>query len=175
MTPRKGRNVREFRQTHAESILRDENWPMWQVMEKEQVRECKVGVRLRHFLDKPGPRCSVSDEEHARRGVMRGNELVRNSMCALVLGGQCYRDAGLLGGEGTISINGDVGRRAEVGVSKEWPHTTVARKSGKKWGYRVEQSGPVLLPKANRLAAVPSAKGSAEGREEGSWRNAETR
>ena len=52
----------------------------------------------------------MSDEEHARRGVMRGNELVRNSTCVLVLDGRCNRDAGLLEeGEGTISINGDVG------------------------------------------------------------------
>ena len=42
---------------------------------------------------------AVSDEEHVRRRVMRGNELVRNSTCALVRGGQCHRDAGLLGKE----------------------------------------------------------------------------
>ena len=81
------------------------------------------------------------------------DELVRNSACALVLDGRCHRDAGLLEeGEGTISINGNGGRRAEVGVSKDG-HI-------RRWSTKVESHGtikpgsPVLL-KANRLAAAP--------------------
>jgi len=96
----------------------------------------------------------VSDGEHARRGVMRGNELVRNSTCTLVLGGQCHRDAGLLEeGEGMISIKGDVGRRAEVGPSKDghvrrWP--AKAERHG-----AIKPGSPVLLLEVNRLTAVP--------------------
>ena len=53
---------------------------------KERVREydvvCAFGTSwINKALD------TVSDEERAGRGVMRGNELVRNSTCALILDG----------------------------------------------------------------------------------------
>ena len=56
--------------------------------------------------------------------------------------------------KGPISINGDVGRRAEVGVSKgghvrRWP--AKAERHG-----AIKPSVPVLLLKANQLVAVPS-------------------
>ena len=98
---------------------------------------------------------AVPDEEHARRGAMRGNELFRNSTCALVLGGQCYRDAGLVeDGEGTISINGDVRRRAEVGVSKDGHIRRWLAKAERPWGYQAGR--PVLLLEVNRLTVIPS-------------------
>ena len=122
---------------------------------KEHVRECNVVCAfgtswINQALN------AVSDGQHARRGVMRGKELVRNSTCVLVtvLGGQCHREAGLLEeGEGTISINGNVGRRAEVSVSKDghvrrWPAKAESHGA-------IKPGSPILLLEVNRLAAVP--------------------
>jgi len=63
----------------------------------------QTGVRLRHFLDKPGPQYPVSDVR--RPTTRRGTRVARSCAAAmsssgtrraLVLGGQCYRDTGLL-------------------------------------------------------------------------------
>jgi len=100
---------------------------------KEHVRECNV-VRTFGTSWINQDLNAVPDEEHARRGATRGNELVRNSTCALVLGGQCYRDAGLVeDGEGTISINGTTSRG---GREQRWSHTTMASKAECPWGYQ---------------------------------------
>jgi len=77
----------------------------------------------------------------ARRGVMRGNEPVKNSTCALVLGGQCHRDAGLLeDGEGTHLHQWRRRTTSRGGCEQRWSRTTMASKSGTPWGYQAERS-----------------------------------
>lgn len=58
----------------------------------------------------------MSDEKHARRGAVRGEELVEERHVRLDLGGEF--DVGRLGREGAFS-SADVGRQAEVGVGKD--------------------------------------------------------
>lgn len=81
-------------------------------------------TRLQHFLDEPRPD-AVSDEKHARRGAICGKDFIEKLDMRLDLGWQ--RHTRRLGeSEGAVSVDTDVGRQSEMGVS-EYGHRRVRR------------------------------------------------
>ena len=99
-------------------------------------------------------RCPTRSTRVAGLCAARGNELIRNSTCALGSATVMLDFSGEEKGPSPLHQWRDVGRRAEVGVSKDahirrWPEK-VERNGA------IEPSSPVLLLKANRLAVVPS-------------------
>lgn len=76
----------------------------------------KRSTRLQHFLDEPRPD-TMSDEKHARRGAICSKDFIEELDMRLDLGWQSH--TGRPGeGKGAVSVDTNVGRQSEMGMSE---------------------------------------------------------